>query len=74
MRPDDTELIVSYQGQWEWDFRLYLIQLSITARSAKDDQQLASTQIVHPGVTSKSPQSMVHEVLLPLFGPAQPGK
>ncbi|HET7538174.1 MAG TPA: hypothetical protein VFJ90_17060, partial [Candidatus Didemnitutus sp.] len=68
MRPDNAELLVTYDGQWEWDFRLYLIQLNLTVRSVRDGQQLATARIVHPGVTSKSPEAMVREVLTPLFG------
>lgn len=74
MRPDNTELILSYDGRWEWDFRLYLIQLNVTARTASSGQQLATASIVHPGATSKSPEAMVHEVLSPLFGSDQSGK
>ncbi len=68
MRPDNADLLVTYDGQWEWDFRLYLIQLNLTVSSVSDGHQLATGSIVHPGATSKSPDEMVREVLTPLFG------
>lgn len=67
LRPDNAELVITYDSQWEWDFRTYLISLNVSVRGAEAGQLLGSGRIFHPGVTKKSPAEMVHEVITKLF-------
>ncbi|MBI2515622.1 MAG: hypothetical protein HYV95_01790 [Opitutae bacterium] len=67
LRPDNAEAVVTYDGQWEWDFRTYLMNLNVSVRGAEKGQLLGSGRIFHPGVTKKSPAEMVHEVVAKLF-------
>jgi hypothetical protein len=67
LRPEDAELVVTYDSQWEWDFRTYLINLHVKVRSADAGRLLGTGHIFHPGVTKKSPAEMVHEVIAKLF-------
>ena len=67
MMPDDTELVVTYDARWEWDFRHYLIDLGVTVRPASSFDVLARARYFHPGVTRKPPEEMIHELLAPLF-------
>lgn len=69
MMPEDTQLIVYYDAQWNWEFRTYLIQLEVTVRDAGTGKQLAVGRILHPGVTGKSPEKMIAEVIGPLLTP-----
>lgn len=69
MMPPTTELVLAYESQWNWDFRTYLIQLDVTMRDVRNDKQLGQGRIFHSGVTQKSPEKMVAEVLAPFFGP-----
>ncbi|HEY4301741.1 MAG TPA: hypothetical protein VGM73_12770 [Candidatus Didemnitutus sp.] len=69
MAPDNTELYIEYQGQWDWDFRTYLIRLNLTVHDARSDVKLASSGIFHPGYSSKSPEELVRLALKPIFAP-----
>jgi hypothetical protein len=69
MMPDNAEVTIEYEHQMEWDFRQYLIQINLSVRDARTQAQLAEARIFHPGVTRKTPEKMVEEVLAPLFGP-----
>lgn len=68
MIPDDAQLVISYQSQWNWDFSSYLMQLEITVRDVRTEKQLGYGQIFHSGVKTKSPEKMVAELLKPMFG------
>lgn len=68
MMPDNTELIVTYDAREEWDFRAYLIELNVAVRPAKDYNVIMSTaRYFHPGVTKKSSDKMIHELMTKLF-------
>jgi hypothetical protein len=69
MMPDNAEIVVDYESQWDWDFRTYMIRLSLTVRSVRTEAKLAGGQIFHPGMTSKSPEELVRLAVLPIFGP-----
>lgn len=74
MMPDDTQLVILYESQWNWDFRTYLIRLDVTVRDVRAEKQIGRGQIFHAGFTNKSPEQMVAGVLAPMFGPKKPGK
>lgn len=68
MMPESTELIVTYDAREEWDFRAYLIELNVAVRPAKDYNVIMSTaRYFHPGVTKKSSDKMIHELMTKLF-------
>ena len=67
LMPEDTELVVTYDARWEWDFRQYLIELRIGVRPAQSFTVLASGRYFHPGITSRTPDAMVQELLAPMF-------
>ena len=69
MMPDNSEIVIEYEGQWDWDFRTYLIRLTLTVRDVHTEARLASGTVFHPGVTNKSPAELVHTLLAPMFGP-----
>jgi hypothetical protein len=67
MMPEDMELVVTYDARWEWDFRYYLIELTIAVRPAATSEVVARAHYFHPGITRKAPEAMIHELLEPLF-------
>lgn len=67
MMPEDTEVLITYDARWTWDFRSYLINLDITARRAYANTILASGNYHHPGVTNKSPETMIRALLDDFF-------
>ncbi len=67
LMPENTELVVTYDARWEWDFRQYLIELRVGVRPAQSFTVLASGRYSHPGITSRTPDAMVHELLAPIF-------
>lgn len=72
MMPEDTELIVTYDAREEWDFRAYLIELNVAVRPKKNYNLIISTaRYFHPGVTKKSSDVMMHELMVKLFPPCR---
>lgn len=74
MMPNDSQLVILYDSQWNWDFHTYLIQLDVTVRDVSAEKQLGHGRIFHAGVRTKSPEQMVAGVIAPMFGPKKPGK
>ena len=69
MMPTNTQLVLTYESQWTWDFRTYLIQLDVTMRDVSTEKQIGKGMVFHSGVMHKSPEKMVAELLAPFFGP-----
>lgn len=68
MRPETVGWIVTYDGREEWDFRAYLIELNVAVRPTKDYNIVAAgARYMHPGITKKTPEQMVHELVVKLF-------
>jgi hypothetical protein len=67
MTPPDTEAILSYVDEWNWDFTLYMIDLEAQVRDAHTGQVLATAHYDHPAMSGKSPAGMVKAVVDPLF-------
>ncbi|HLP26801.1 MAG TPA: hypothetical protein VK477_14055, partial [Acidobacteriota bacterium] len=72
MMPENTDWIVTYDAREEWDFRAYLIELNVSVRPMKDYNVILSTaRYFHPGVTKKSSDVMMHELMVKLFPPCR---
>lgn len=68
MMPDDTQVLISYDARWTWDFHSYLIDLSMTARHARTEKVIATGNFHHPGLTPKKPEAMIRKILDDFFG------
>jgi hypothetical protein len=66
--PANTEAVLSYQAQWQWDITMYLLDLRITLRNPATDALLGSASSYHTSMTRKSTEEMVSEVLSGLRG------
>ena len=67
MTPSDTEAVLAYVDEWNWDFTLYMIDLDVQVRDAHSGQVLATAHYDHPAMGGKSPAGMVKAVIDPLF-------
>jgi len=74
MMPTNTQLVLSYESQWTWDFQTYLIQLDVTMRDVSTEKNMGKGMVFHSGVVHKSPEKMVAELLAPYFGPKRAKK
>lgn len=69
MMPQDTQAIVTYQDEWAWDFKSYLIQLNLQIRDAHRGRPLAYGIYRQPSPVPKPPVELVQAILDPLFAP-----
>lgn len=67
MMPDSADAVLSYEDRWEWDFKTYLIELTVTVRTARTTRKLADGHFYQPTPNSKPPAVVVSKVLTPLF-------
>jgi hypothetical protein len=67
--PSSAKAYLTYADRWEWDFRDYLIALSITVRAAGSDRLLAAASYSRPTAFLKTPPYMVQTALDGLFQP-----
>lgn len=68
MMPQGTELIVSYDDMWTWDFSTYLIEFDVQVRDARNDKIVAVGHYFRPSmVFGHPPESMIHDLLAKLF-------
>jgi len=68
MMPDDTDAVLTYTDRWVWDFKTYLIELSIEIHTARTRKKLADGRYHQPSLKTKPPAEVVQEILVPLFG------
>ena len=68
MMPVGTELVVSYDDMWTWDFTTYMIEIDIQVRVARTDKIVAVGHFFGPHVVfGHAPPEMIHELLAKLF-------
>lgn len=68
MMPQSVEAVVTYQDDWAWDFKTYLIQLRIEIRRSHNNQFLAEGGYRQPSLITKPPAVVIERILNPLFG------
>lgn len=62
MMPEDTQVLITYDARWTWDFHSYLINLEISARHARTRKLIATGNHRHSGLTKKTPAKMIHSI------------
>ena len=67
MMPPGIEAIVTYRDEWTWDFKTYMIDISISVQVPGSPGIIASGSYFRPGITGKAPQAMVRDVVLSVF-------
>lgn len=69
MLPENTDAVLTYGDRWEWDFKSYLIELTIELHTAHTNKKLADGHFFQPTPKPKPPAEVVRELLGPLFKP-----
>ena len=59
MMPNDTQVVITYDARWTWDFRSYLINLNITAMQAHSNKLIVTGTYLQTGILPKSPEKMI---------------
>ena len=65
--PDNADAILTYADRWEWDFKTYLIELTVELHTARTGKKLADGSYLQQTPKSKPPAEVVHELLASLF-------
>ena len=65
--PATADAVLSYQAQWQWDVKMYLLELRMALRAPKTNALLASAASYHTSLSRKSTEEMVNEVLHNIF-------
>lgn len=68
MMPADTDVVVTYEDVWAWDFKNYLIELTVQFHGAHTDRPLAIGSYRQPSMITKMPRNVIRSILAPLFG------
>lgn len=67
LMPEDTEVLITYDARWTWDFRSYLIDLEISARHPHTNRLIATGTAHHAGITKKEPAKMIRAIFRKFF-------
>lgn len=65
--PDNADAILTYADRWEWDFKTYLIELTVELHTARTGKKLADGRFLQQTPKAKPPAEVVHELLASLF-------
>ena len=68
MMPKNTEVIVTYDARWTWDFKTYLIELDVELHTQFPSKKLADGRYYQPSIKPKPPADAVRELFEKLFG------
>jgi hypothetical protein len=67
MMPENTDAVLTYDARWQWDFRTYLIELSLELHTVHPRKKLADARYHQPSIKTKPPEEVIREVLDRLF-------
>ena len=67
MLPEGIQAIVTYQDRWTWDFKSYLIDLTVEIRANFTGKPLAQGHYHQASALTKAPADVVHEIIASLF-------
>lgn len=74
MQPAGIDAYVTYTDRWAWDFKTYLIELTVEVRDARTQKLLATARYYQPSITTKAPAEMIREIISPFFGREKPAQ
>lgn len=67
MMPENTDVVVTYDARWTWDFKTYLIELNLELHTVFPSKKLADARYYQPSLRPKSPADAVRELISRLF-------
>ena len=65
--PDNADATLTYEDRWEWDFKSYLIELTVVLQTARTEKKLADGRYYQPTPNAKPPVEVVHELVTSLL-------
>jgi hypothetical protein len=72
MLPDDSQVVVSYEDRWEWDFGDHLIFLQLTARDRRSADPIATVRFSAKIPKGKATPAVVGELIDRLLAGRKP--
>lgn len=63
MLPDNAEVVLTYADRWEWDFKTYLIELTVELTTARTEKKLAEGRYYAPSPKSHPPEDVIRDLL-----------
>lgn len=69
MMPENTDVLVTYDARWTWDFKTYLIELNLEFHTIFPSKKLADARYYQPSLRPKPPREAVQELVARLFNP-----
>ena len=63
MLPENADAILTYEDRWEWDFKTYLIELTVEVHTARTEKKLADGHYLQQTPRSKSAAEVVRELV-----------
>ena len=68
MMPEKTELLVTYDSRWTWDFTTYLIELTVEVRTAHAKKLVSFGRYYQPNARPKPPETAARRLMDWLMG------
>ena len=63
MLPENADAILTYTARWEWDFKNYLIEVSLELHTAHTRKKLADGRYYQPTPKPRPPEDVVHDLV-----------
>lgn len=63
MMPENTEVVVSYDARWTWDFKTYLIDLTVEMQTAHTKKKIADGRCYQPSASPAPPEVAVRKLV-----------
>lgn len=73
MMPENADVVLTYDSRWEWDFKTYLIELTLELHTARSHKKLADARYYQPSIRTKEPSEIIRQLLADLWS-KPPGK
>ena len=61
--PENAEIVFTYEDRWEWDFKTYLIELTVELNTARTEKKLAEGRYYAPSPKAHPPADVVRDLL-----------
>jgi len=68
-RPEDAQVVVTYEDRWMWDITMYMLSLRVDFRDVHTYELLATAYSYRTSLYRKPPHSVVNEVITAAFAP-----
>lgn len=61
--PENTDAVLTYEDRWEWDFKTYLIELSVELHTARTEKKLADGHYLQQTPRAKPAADVVRDLV-----------